>query len=201
MAKKTKAKSNSKAKSRKKNVKNNNLMMWVFVVLFLLIVISIAVILTLNGRSNPNTNKAFFESDGTKYVVESETLSVNTKDGPIAAYDVYYYSGDTITEHKAYYEFLDAETAEEALPSYQKFKDDEISAVGLDGRFIVLTAKPVQFENITIEMVKQWATENDDVVDGYSEDGEIDIEAEEGEQNIDATESVDETEVIEEASN
>jgi hypothetical protein len=176
-------------------------MMWVFVVLFLLIVISIAVILTLNGRSNPNTDEAFFTSDGTKYVIESDTLSVVAKDGPVAAYDVYYYSGDRITEHKAYYEFADEETAKEALSDYQKMDDDGVGAVELDGRFVVLVAKPSQFENMTVEMVKQWAEESDDTVDSYNEDDEIDIEVVEGEQNIDATDSVDGVEMVEETNN
>lgn len=200
MANKAKAKS----KTKKKNTKNNNLMMWVFVALFLLIVIAIAVILTLN-KSNPNTDERFFISDGTKYVVESDTLSVNSKDGPVAAYDIYYYSGDKITEHKAYYEFPNAETAEKALPTYQEMKDDDISAIELDGRFIVLTAAPAQYQDVTVEMVRQWAGDDDDKVEGYDEDGEIDDGMVDAGANIDVTENVDEAEFevesVEEVSN
>jgi len=187
MVKKTKARS----KAKKKNNKNNNLMIWVFVTLFLLIVMAIAVILTLNGRSNPNTDENFFLSDATKYVVPSDTISPNGDDDPIAAYDVYYHDGDKITAHKAYYEFVDRETAEGAFTNFKNIKDDDIDTVELDGKYIVLVAKPSQYQSFTLEMVKRW-TETD-------EDGEIDDEAYEAE-NSDTAEGVDEAELAEGAS-
>lgn len=147
-------------KAKRKSKKNNNLMAWVFVALFLLIVISIAVILTLNNGSDPNTNEAFFVSDGSKYVVTSE-LDGSGEDGEaISAHDVYYYSGDTITDHKAYFEFVDERAAEEALPDYQSLQDNDIKSVEVNGRFIVFVAEPSQYEKITLEQVKQWSSVN-----------------------------------------
>ena len=146
-------------KAKRKNKKNNNnLMVWVFVALFLLIVISIAVILTLSNGSDPNTNKSFFVSDGSKYVITSE-LGDSGEDGDaVSAYDVYYYSGETITDHKAYFEFINEEVAKEALPDYQSLRDNDIKSVEVNGRFIVFTAEPSQYEKITLEQVKEWSS-------------------------------------------
>ena len=145
-------------KAKRKNQKNNNLMAWVFVALFLLIVVSIAVILTLNNGSDPNTNEAFFVSDGTKYVVASEMGGSGEDGEAISAYDVYYYSGNAITDHKAYFEFIDEEAAKEALPDYQSLKDNDIKSVEVNGRFIVFVAEPSQYEKITLDQVKEWTS-------------------------------------------
>ena len=147
-------------KSKAKSKKNNNLMMWVFVALFLLIVISIAVILTLNNGNNPNNNAAFFNSDGSKYVVAADVENFKGNEKVVGAYDVYYYSGDTITDHKAYYEFIDAEAAEEALPQYETLIDNDIESVNVDGKYIVIKATPAQYEKITLEQVKRWSSVN-----------------------------------------
>ena len=150
----------AKKAKRKSKKNNNNLMAWVFVALFLLIVISIAVILTLNNGSDPNTNESFFVSDESKYVIASE-LGDSGKDGnAVSAYDIYYYSGETITGHKAYFEFINEEAAKEALPDYQSLQDNEIKSVEVNGRYIVFTAEPSQYEKITLEQVKEWSSVN-----------------------------------------
>jgi hypothetical protein len=141
----------AKAKSKRNNAKNNNLMMWVFVVLFLLIVISIAVILTLNN-ANPNLNDDFFVSDGSKYVVVANVGNYGD-DKIVAAYDVYYHNNDTITGHEAYYEFVDEEMAQAALPSYRANKDEEVDKIELNGKYIVLTATPKQYEGLTLDLL------------------------------------------------
>ena len=141
----------AKAKSKRNNAKNNNLMMWVFVVLFLLIVISIAVILTLNN-ANPNLNDDFFVSDGSKYVVAADIDNYGD-DRIVAAYDVYYHNNGTITGHEAYYEFVDEEMAQVALPSYQANKDEEVDKIELNGKYIVLTATPKQYEGLILDLL------------------------------------------------
>lgn len=141
----------AKKKSKKSNDK---LLFWVFTALFALIIISIIIILVLN-QNNPNTNSNFFVSDNGKYVVTSESNYNKAADSPIASYDIYYHSGDTITNHEAYYEFTDEEAAKSALPYYESLQDDDIASVKQDGKYIILTADKAQYSNLTLNDVKQ----------------------------------------------
>lgn len=115
-----------------------------------IIAVIIAIIVAVNA--SPTINDDYFVSDGSKYVLN---IDGEGGDGAVAVHVVYYYSGDSITDVKSFYEFTDEETAKTAYNELMESNDkDDASAFSLNGKYIVLAASDDEVKKMTIENVK-----------------------------------------------
>lgn len=175
-----------KANSKTKN--NNNLLIGVFAVLVVLIVAAVIAIIMLNRNTNPNDNESFFVSTDNKYVLTSDIYGENDNGAPVASHDVYYHDGDTITGYQLYYEFADEEAAKAALDYYKEREGDDVDLVELKGKYVVLTANKIQYDGLTMEMLKEW-TEEELIIDDEDTEGNevtetVEVDAAEGDENV-----------------
>ncbi|MBR2725290.1 hypothetical protein IKE97_01425 [Candidatus Saccharibacteria bacterium] len=157
------------------------------------IVVVVVLVVVLAGNSGINDD--YFKSDDTKYVFSMETGATSTEDSPqpVKAHEVYTYQDDKITSLKTYYEFTDADAAkkayEKAGDDYEKAgdeNDDSFESMELNGKYIVLTAKAEQYENLTasevksnIELMEQLQNSNTDDTDEDTEETENEEKEEE----------------------
>ena len=143
------------AKKAKKD--NKNLIIGgVCAAVVVVVVIIVAAVLAMGGNK---INDDYFVSDGSKYVltVDSSEYDYDEEDAayvPIKTHLVYNYSGDEITGLKTYAEYADEAAAKTA---YQAMKDagEDLTGVEINGKYLVQTATPDQYEGVTASDVKQ----------------------------------------------
>ena len=126
----------------------------------IIVIVIIVVIILLNPSNGPlgGINDSYFVSDGTKYVLnlDAESVYVENEDYvPLESHLVYHYSGDSITGLEAYYEYADNTAASAAYEFYKTNNDNMYKDVTLDGKFVILTANPEEYEGLTADDVKQ----------------------------------------------
>ena len=143
------------------------------------VVIVLAVVLATGGNK---LDDSYFVSDGSKYVltIESDDLEFDEEEeayAPIKTHLVYTYSGDEITGLKTYAEYADAASAKAALEA-MKAAGEDVSEISIDGKYLVMTATPDQYEGMTASDVKQQIEfmemmKNMDLDDSTTEEGEV----------------------------
>ena len=140
----------NKAKKENKNMIIGGICAAVVVV----VIIVVAVLLATNGNK---LNDSYFQSDDTKYVltVESELTGDEEEDvyTPVKTHIVYTYSGDEVTGMKTYGECADASSAQKAFDAIKESGED-MTNYALDGKYIIVTATPDQYEGMTASDVK-----------------------------------------------
>lgn len=137
------------------NSKNNKpIIIGSIIAIVLIALIVILIILFNNNVINGGLNDSYFSSDGSKYVITSTGSDIfPEKDDeyvPVKIHRVYYYSGDDITGLKIYYEFENGETAKLAYNQISERDRTMYEAINLDGVYVILTAKPVEYEDISV---------------------------------------------------
>ena len=140
----------------KKNKDNNKLMIGLCSAVAVIVVVVVAIILATRGT---NLDDSYFVSDGTKYVltVESDELDFSDDEAeytPIKTHIVYTYSGDEITGMKTYAEYSSPESAKAAFEAL-KSAGEETEGAEVNGKYIVMTNTPDQYEGMTSADVKQ----------------------------------------------
>ncbi|MBR3236619.1 hypothetical protein IKF92_03005 [Candidatus Saccharibacteria bacterium] len=173
-----------------KKSNNNNLILGICAAVAVVVVIVVIAVVVI-GKGN-TLNDDYFKSDDTKLVLSMET-GTGTGDEtsePVKAHEVYEYKDESITSLKTYYEYANEDAAKAA---YDKAKEDELpegyESMELNGKYIVLTAKADQYENLkasdvkeNIEFMEQLKNHNvedtDDGNGGESEDGSEKVDEE-----------------------
>ena len=141
------------AKDNKKNI-----IIWTCAALAAVIVIIVAIIF---ATRNTGINDSYFVSDGTKYVLTLESNDISMEDeqyDPIKAHLVYLYSGDNITDLKAYYEYADNSAAKAAYDYFKEHideEDDNYKDISVNGKYVVLAAADSQYKELTTNDVKE----------------------------------------------
>lgn len=103
-------------------------------------------------------NDAYFQSDGTKYVLtlESDEMSFDDEEyTPLKTHLVYTYSGDEITGLMGYYEYENDDAAKAAYNYLLESQSDDYKSISLDGKYVVIEADESEYEDLTAEDVKQ----------------------------------------------
>jgi len=125
------------------------------VVVLLLIGVVIALIIINN---EPTYNDNYFVSDGTKIVAQLDPIYYEG-DGntptPVAAYIVYYYSGETIIDAKTFYKF---ETAEDARIVYDDATNKDIDWVDdkkVSKEYVIFSMNDSEYSELTTSIVRQ----------------------------------------------
>lgn len=145
---------NKKAKNKGGN---KNIIIGACCAVVVVVIIIVAIVLATTGGGG--LNDSYFVSDGSKYVltVESEDMVIDEDEeayAPVKTHLVYTYSGDEITGLKAYYEYADAASAKAAY-DYILSSGEETGEVAIDGKYVIITAAPEEYEGLTASDVKQ----------------------------------------------
>ncbi|MBQ2660948.1 hypothetical protein IJF93_02650 [Candidatus Saccharibacteria bacterium] len=139
------------SKAKKTQNKDKNIIIGICAAVVLVVIVIIAVVL---ATTNKKLDDSFFVSDGTKYVLTMDMDDASDEEGaPLKAHIVYFYSGDNVTGMKSYYEFADAAAAKAAYELYTAEEDG--GSYSIDGKYIILTAEPSDYEGMTASDVKQ----------------------------------------------
>ena len=171
----------------KQSKDNKNLILGICAaVAVVVVVVVLAVVLINKGNS---INDDYFKSDDTKYVLTMETGATGDEETPepVKAHEVYTYEGDKITSLKTYYEYADADAAKTAFDKAgDEYDKESYESIELNGKYIVLTAKADQYENLkaadikaNIELMEQLKN----LGDGNDEE-EVEVEEENDEEVV-----------------
>ncbi len=124
-----------------------------------IVVLLVAVIATLVVMMNgePTYDDSYFVSDGTKLVSQIESVyyegDENTPE-PLAVYMVYYYSGEKITDVKAFYKF---ETEEIAKKVYDEAVNKDISWVKekkLSREYLIFNLAESEYKDLNTTIIR-----------------------------------------------
>ena len=142
------------AEKAKKATNNNNTILAICGIAIAVIIIIVAIVLATRGAGG--INDSYFVSDGSKYVLTLGADDTDEEDdtAPVNAHLVYYYSDDAITDMKGFYEFATESAAKAAYDFYNENNDDTYKSVELNGKYVILTANPSDYEGLTATDVK-----------------------------------------------
>ena len=145
--------------NNKSNNKQKTNKVWAVVGCIAIVAVVIAIIAAI-VINNSGIQDSYFKSDDTKYVLTVETDENSVDENmrqytPIKMHVVYNYEGDKITGLKYYYEYADNNTAKPAADYFQQNSGDEIEAITVDGKYVVITVKASQYEGVTASDVKK----------------------------------------------
>ena len=136
------------------NVKNKPIIIGSIIALVIIVVIVILVVLFNNNGITGGLSDSYFVSDGSKYVITTTgsdiVPEIDDSYVPVKIHRVYTYSGDNITGLKIYYEFENTQTAKLAYEEISERDHTVYQAIDLDGIYVVLTAKPIEYEDISV---------------------------------------------------
>ena len=148
-------------------------------------VIAITIIIVAIVVHNNKLDDSFFVSDGSKYVLTLESDDVSFEEdehNPIKTHLVYFYSGDKITDLKAYYEYADSAAAKSAADYIKEnYSDDEYEKVSVNGKYLIFTADKSEYEDLTasevkeqIELMENIQNTDDEEDEDYEDEDELD---------------------------
>ena len=132
--------SNATPKSNKKTI--------IICIAAAVVVVAVVVAAILLSRNGLGDN--YFVSDGSKYVL---TLDDEEFYGSSRTHTVAFYKDDQITEMKKYLEFESAEKAKTVFD--ELVAEEEAEGAELNGKYIVYTADPDEYSDMTASEFKQ----------------------------------------------
>lgn len=126
---------------------------WVGLALVALIVV---VMLILMFTQNEKIDSSYFHDDENKIVLTMDKDMSVLDDSPWESgivHVVYYHDGSKITNVRAFYEYPDEETAKIAASKLES--GEYADSMKLNGRFIIFQIKKSQYENMTVEELRE----------------------------------------------
>ncbi|MBR3172532.1 hypothetical protein IKF21_01260 [Candidatus Saccharibacteria bacterium] len=135
------------------NKKNFTYLICAAISIISIIIIVIVVVISLGHGT---INDDYFISDDTKSVISLESSRPSSENDSFAkTHIVYTYDGDTITSLKTYFEYNSPEAAQAALNTIKTNPD--FANAEVDGKYIIVTSDPKQYEGLTVSDIKQQA--------------------------------------------
>ena len=142
------------ADSTKKS--NKKLIVGICVAIVAVIIIVVTIIFL---NLNRPLDDSFFVSDGSKLVLTLSSDDVDMEDpeyNPVKTHIVYFYSGETITNLKAYYEYENQEAATAAADYIKEhYIEDEYAKIEVSGKYAIFTTNQENFQDLTTSEVKE----------------------------------------------
>ena len=171
---------------------NKGLIIGICVAVVAVIAIIIGVVLATSGNKGTALGDNFFVTDGTKYVFTEESDSdTDEGTGVVKSHEVFYYADGKVTGEELYFEFTDKASAEAALELYQAAflgDDSEFESIAVNGKYIVLVAKPSAYEEVTLEQLELIKNLSEMDYSDYDEEEDADTEEVEILDDEDSTE-------------
>ena len=136
---------------------NKNLIIGVCAAIVAIVIIIVVIFATKGGT--PKIDDSYFVSDGTKYVLTTESDEYEYEDdeyAPVKTHLVYNYSGDKITGMTTYFEYGDEASAKAAYEFYKSSDDQEgAKSITLNGKYVVIEMTEENYEGVTASDVKE----------------------------------------------
>lgn len=170
-------------KSNPKNQKKRNIII-ACVAAAAVIVVTIITIIIIN--KNALNNGSFFVSDGSKLVISLSGDRISSdEDEPVPqkTYFVYFYKDNDITDLKVYQEYANDTIAKEAFSYFKNNLSPYLKEISLDGKHVIVTRLPEEYEGITAEDVRNTIKYNEEHSDDEELDDSTDDSAEEDTEN------------------
>ena len=176
--------------NKKAKKDNKNLIIGVIAgIVAIVVVIVLAVALLSRGNK---LDDSFFVSDGTKYVatLDGSEVGFSEEEGimPLKVHLVYFYSGDTVTGVKSYYEFADEDIAKKA---FEMMKEEDSEGAGnyeLNGKYVILAEDSSKYEGMTADDAKEQIEFIESVYKASSDivvEDDVDVEVTDGDADVD----------------
>ena len=122
------------------------------------VIIIIIIVVCVVMAKKTSYNDDYFVSDGSKYVItytqDDLELDESSEFAPVKSHLVYYYSGDKITDMKAFYEFADEATAKLAYEAYKEAGEGNFKEISQSSKYVIITANDSEYEDYTASDVK-----------------------------------------------
>lgn len=134
---------------------NKNLLI---AIIGIVVAVIVVVVLVLIRNNSAELSESWFKSDGSKLVltIESDPDMVSENEQtPINSHLVYFYSGETITSLKVYYQYENPVKAKTAYEVLHESNNGQYKDVLLDGRYVILVAVESEYEHLKSSDVKQ----------------------------------------------
>ena len=137
-------------RSKKKN--NKGLIIGGICALVVVIIIIIVAVINANRLGD-----AYFQSDGSKYVLTMEYTPSEGDDNvtPLKSHNVYTYECDKITGVKVYYQYSDDAAAKKAYDYFSAETDSkDYKTIAIDGKYVVFEANESEYKDLTTKDVE-----------------------------------------------
>ena len=120
-----------------------------------LLVVVTAILIIMN--SNPVYNDDYFKSDGLKLVTPIEAAYYEGDEetpAPVAAYMVYYYSGETIIDVKTFYKFESAEIAKNVYNDAVEKEIDWVKDKKLSREYLIFSLADSEYKDLSTSLIR-----------------------------------------------
>ena len=128
-------------------------LIWMILAVIAFVIVVVAIVIT---NLPEKIDSSYFHDDDKKIVLTMDKEMSALDDSPYESgivHVVYYYDGDKITNVRAFYEYPDEEMAKIAMLNLKT--GDFATSMKLNGRFVIFQINKSQYENMTVEMLKE----------------------------------------------
>ena len=138
--------------------KNKPIVVGCLIAAVLALIIVILIVLFNNNTIPGRIDQSFFTPNDNKYVITvtgSDIFPEADKDYiPIKIHRVYTTANNSVNGLKIYQEYENNKIAKLAYEQIEELDRNIYEAIDLDGPYVILTAKPIEYEDITVRDLK-----------------------------------------------
>ena len=138
--------------------KNKPIVVGCLIAAVLALIIVILIVLFNNNTIPGRIDQSFFTPNDNKYVITvtgSDIFPEADKDyTPIKIHRVYTTANNSVNGLKIYQEYENNKIAKLAYEQIEELDRNIYEAIDLDGPYVILTAKPIEYEDITVRDLK-----------------------------------------------
>ncbi|MBR3353208.1 hypothetical protein IKG49_01290 [Candidatus Saccharibacteria bacterium] len=138
--------------------KNKPIVVGCLIAAVLALIIVILIVLFNNNTIPGRIDQSFFTPNDNKYVITvtgSDIFPEADKEyTPIKIHRVYTTANNSVNGLKIYQEYENNKIAKLAYEQIEELDRNIYEAIDLDGPYVILTAKPIEYEDITVRDLK-----------------------------------------------
>ena len=138
--------------------KNKPIVVGCLIAAVLALIIVILIVLFNNNTIPGRIDQSFFTPNDNKYVITvtgSDIFPEADKDyTPIKIHRVYTTANNSVNGLKIYQEYENNKIAKLAYEQIEELDRNIYEAIDLNGPYVILTAKPIEYEDITVRDLK-----------------------------------------------
>ena len=138
--------------------KNKPIVVGCLIAAVLALIIVILIVLFNNNTIPGRIDQSFFTPNDNKYVITvtgSDIFHEADKDyTPIKIHRVYTTANNSVNGLKIYQEYENNKIAKLAYEQIEELDRNIYEAIDLNGPYVILTAKPIEYEDITVRDLK-----------------------------------------------
>ena len=149
--------------------KNKPIVVGCLIAAVLALIIVILIVLFNNNTIPGRIDQSFFTPNDNKYVITvtgSDIFPEADKEyTPIKIHRVYTTANNSVNGLKIYQEYENNKIAKLAYEQIEELDRNIYEAIDLDGPYVILTAKPIEYEDITVRDLKNQTEAEEQTID------------------------------------